>query len=98
MPFSYPIVCTNRPCPNPAQFKIAARWTDGITEELKTYGLTCEQCLADVYRRSMEKQKSCHLAQGEVLSLPRIFHLRRGQRDGELQPLPELEEIILQAK
>ena len=38
-------MCYAAGCPNRAEFKIAARWSDGITTELKTYYLACPACL-----------------------------------------------------
>ena len=32
---SYQVYCTTHDCKNPAIYKIAARWSDGITGELK---------------------------------------------------------------
>ena len=55
----YEVVCTRPGCRRPALYKIAARWSDGTTEELKTYGLTCAECLAEWYGRSREKQAAC---------------------------------------
>lgn len=89
--FSYQVVCTARGCHSPAAYKVAARWTDGITEELKTYDLTCEDCLAAAYRQSLLKQKSCRLTAGEVLELPGIYELERGRRDGQLRRRVDLE-------
>ena len=33
----YPIYCYRKGCGKPAEFKIAGRWSDGATNELKTY-------------------------------------------------------------
>ena len=43
---SYRILCTHRDCGQSATFKIAACWSDGVTGELKTYALSCPDCLA----------------------------------------------------
>jgi hypothetical protein len=94
MPFTYRVYCTVRGCPHQARYKIAARWSDGLTEELKTYGLACEACLPHVYRLSLDKQRQCRTAQGETLEPPGIFQLEPGRRDGQLQRLPELEEQL----
>jgi hypothetical protein len=75
-----------------ARYKIAARWSDGITEELKTYGLACEACLADWFQRCRERQAACRLAPGEKLDKPGIYELARGCRDRELSRRTELEE------
>ena len=68
----YPVLCTTRGCGRPALYKIAARWTDGITAELKTYALCCAECLPEGFARSRLKQKECRLATGEHLDPPNI--------------------------
>jgi hypothetical protein len=90
----YPIPCYRAGCGRLAVFKIAARWSDGITEELKTYALSCEECLADWFRRSREKQAVCRRAPGEILEPPGIFDLVPGQRDRELLRRHDLEEQL----
>jgi hypothetical protein len=77
-----------------AVYKIAARWSDGITQELKTYALSCPACLAEWFRRSRAKQAACRLAPGETLEVPGIYQLARGNRDPDLQRLPELEQQL----
>jgi hypothetical protein len=72
-------------------FKIAARWSDGITHELKTYALSCADCLAEQYRRSCVKQKACRLTRGETLGTPEVYELARGQRDRKLVRREDLE-------
>ena len=76
----YPISCFTPACSRPAKYKIAARWSDGVTGELKTYALSCAVCLADWFRRSREKQAACRLAPGETLESPSIYELERGRR------------------
>jgi hypothetical protein len=90
----YPIYCYRKGCEKLAGYKIAARWSDGITEELKTYALSCEDCLADWFRHSREKQKACRLAARETLETPGIFLLQHGRRDRQLVRLKELEERL----
>jgi hypothetical protein len=91
----YPIYCLRHECGRPAVYKIAARWSDGITEELKTYDLCCENCLTEAFRRSLEKQRACRLASLEKLEKPGIYLLERGQRDKGLHRVKELEEELL---
>jgi hypothetical protein len=81
-------------CGAPAKYKIAARWSDGVTQELKTYGLACEGCLAAWFRRSCERQAACHLAPGERLEAPGVYELMRGRRDRELIRHTELEKRL----
>jgi hypothetical protein len=75
-------------------YKIAARWSDGITEELKTYALSCEECLADWFQSSREKQAVCRRAPKEILEPPGIFDLVSGQRDRALRRRNDLEEQL----
>src|SRR5437588_196787 len=83
----YPIFCYTRGCGKPALYKIAARWSDGVTRELKTYGLCCADCLPDWFHGSRQKQAACRLARGETLEPPGIFSLERGRRDTEINRL-----------
>jgi hypothetical protein len=87
----YPIVCYQQGCGKLAVYKIAARWSDGVTSELKTYALSCADCLADWFRRSCAKQAECRLAPGETLERPSIYEMVRGQRDRELPRRADLE-------
>src|SRR5512144_2944372 len=87
----YLVLCTTEGCQPPAQYKIAAVWSDGTTHELKTYGLSCEEHLESQFHKSREKQKKCRLAEGETLSAPQIYFIESGRRDRELVRVPELE-------
>ncbi|MBM3993810.1 MAG: hypothetical protein FJ303_06615 [Planctomycetes bacterium] len=88
---SYPIYCYTDECKNLAQYKIAARWSDGVVSELKTYGLCCEDCLATWFARGRESHRKCRLIPGETLEEPGIYRLERGQRDQTLTRVAELE-------
>lgn len=81
----YPVRCSHQGCDQLAVFKIAAIWSDGITQELKTYGLSCEACLSEQYDESKVKQRACRIAPGEKLDVPGIFTLIRGRRDQQLE-------------
>jgi hypothetical protein len=88
---SYVVRCYRPGCPEPAVYKVAARWSDGITRELKTYSLCCAGCLAHEYRRATSRWAECRTAPGETLERPGIYLLARGSRDRQLTPMPELE-------
>ena len=92
---SYPILCYRKGCDRFAVYKIAAKWSDGITRELKTYALTCEACLPTYFHQSRQKQKACRLTPGETLEAPGIFRMVRGQRDRVLERLADLEEQLI---
>ena len=81
----YEILCQTPACARPAVFKIASRWSDGGTRELKTYFLTCEECRDACLRQAAEKKQQCRLTAGETLSEPEAFGLIRGRRDQELR-------------
>jgi hypothetical protein len=91
----YAVRCYTPGCPELAAYKIAARWSDGTTEELKTYALSCERCLADWYRRSCRKQAACRLARGETLERPGIYRWEHGRRDRQLRRLRDREEQLM---
>jgi hypothetical protein len=88
----YPVMCYAVKCPNHAAFKVAARWSDGITDELKTYYLACPDCLAKLYALAVTKRSVCRLAPGETLDAPGIYEIHRGERDKTLKQRPDLEE------
>ena len=90
----YPVRCYRPGCSRPAVYKIAARWSDGVTEELKTYALACAGCLAELFRRARDKQAACRLAPGESLDVPGIYELARGRRDQELARREDLEKQL----
>ena len=82
---NYVIHCCTKDCPRVAEFKIASRWSDGVTSELKTYALCCAECLPACLSASRQKQTACRLAAGETLEAPSVFRLARGARDRELE-------------
>jgi hypothetical protein len=88
----YPVRCYAPGCAKPAAFKIAARWSDGLTHELKTYSLACPDCLPALFRRAGEKRAACRLAPGETLDEPGVYELTRGGRDKTLKRRPDLEQ------
>lgn len=87
----YPVNCCGANCQSPASFKIAAQWTDGITRELKTYFLSCQECLNTLLIQAGEKQRVCRLAPAEKLEPPGIYDLSRGAPDRNLVRRSELE-------
>jgi hypothetical protein len=91
---SYEVRCTRPACSRPAVYKIAARWSDGSTEELKTYALCCAECLSEAYRSSRAKLRECRTARGETLEAPGIYLLARGRRDQALERRPDLEAAL----
>ena len=91
----YQIFCHSADCKNPAQYKIAARWSDGKVSELKTYSLCCEDCLTKSLPRARERYRACRLIPGETPEEPGIYQLKRGERDQSLQRLIDLEAKVM---
>jgi hypothetical protein len=87
----YPVMCYAPRCPNLAAFKVAARWSDGVTHELKTYYLACPVCLPKLFASAVTKRAECRLAPGETLEAPGIYELSRGERDRDLNRREDLE-------
>lgn len=86
---NYPILCSS--CQSPAEYKVAAEWSDGQTRELKTYALSCPACLSAHFAKAKVKQAQCRLLHGETLAVPGIYAISRGTRDQQLVRKPELE-------
>lgn len=91
----YPLLCYKKGCGQFASYKIAARWSDGITSELKTYALSCADCLPEWFQISRQKQAACRTVAGETLEPPGIYKILRGQRDKKLERLVDLENSVL---
>ncbi|MCS6864142.1 MAG: hypothetical protein RMJ56_00690 [Gemmataceae bacterium] len=87
----YPVLCYAAGCHSPAVYKVAARWSDGITHELKTYYLACAACLPTLFAAACAKRNACRLAADETLDVPGIYELARGTRDRELRRRLDLE-------
>src|SRR5262245_751328 len=91
---AYSILCYTPGCNQLATFKIAARWSDGVTAELKTYGLCCADCLKAWFERARQRQAACRLTPGESLDPPGIYQMESGQRDQRLIRLENLEREL----
>lgn len=84
-------MCYAPNCPQLAAFKIAARWSDGVTDELKTYYLACADCRPRLFQMARAKRDACRLAPGETLEPPGVYELNRGERDKSLLRRNDLE-------
>jgi hypothetical protein len=93
----YAVLCTTGGCRKPAVYKIAARWSDGLTGELKTYALCCADCLLASFRASRAKQAKCRTAPGETLEPPGVYEIARGCRDTKLLHREDLERELTAA-
>ncbi len=78
----YPVTCSRPDCAAAARVKIAARWSDGTTHELKTYYLTCAACAPELLPAARAKRKACRLTVGETLDEPAVYGLRTPTAEG----------------
>jgi hypothetical protein len=90
----YPVHCYGPGCCALAVYKVAARWSDGSTQELKTYFLACPDCLKSLFRTARMKRQACRLAPGETLDEPGIYELKHGERDQSLIRREDLEQQL----
>jgi len=87
----YVVKCHSPNCDAPAAFKVAARWSDGITAELKTYSLCCAACLPADYRSAVERGERCRRVPGETLEPPAVFEYTRERSDRTLRRMEDIE-------
>lgn len=88
----YQVRCSGDSCQKTARFKIASRWSDGILSELKTYAITCEDCLARQWQESLPRREKCRTIPGETLEPPGIFELAAGKVSQDLVRRVDLEK------
>jgi hypothetical protein len=92
--FRYPLACQIPHCSQAAEYKIAARWSDGLTSELKTYALCCPVHLAELLAESRRRHHRTRTLPGEILDLPGVYSVGQGQRDSHLERLVDLERQL----
>ncbi|MFO0937105.1 MAG: hypothetical protein U0798_11385 [Gemmataceae bacterium] len=69
----YPVFCQSPECGNLATHKVASEWSDVVTSELKTYALCCESCVPHWLEIARDRQRVCHLTDGESLGIPKVI-------------------------
>ena len=84
--------CSVPDCHEPANYKIAAPWSDGQFSELKTYGHACPEHLGAVFRDAEQCRQQYHPSPGETVEEIGIYRYEQGKRDRQLQRLWGLEE------
>jgi hypothetical protein len=80
----YVVRCSEPGCSAPAEYKIAARWTDGTLVELKSYAFACEKHREPLLERSRERRAQCHLSEGEQLDPVVAYSFTPGKLDSEM--------------
>ncbi len=86
------VQCSFRGCKEPAAYKIAAPWSDGVFTELKSFGLSCPDHLGGVFRDAEARCKEYQPTEAETVGTIGIYKFEQGKRDRQLQRLSGLEE------
>jgi hypothetical protein len=89
---NYVVPCSHPDCRQPASYKIAARWSDGQSAELKTYGFSCSEHLGSVFREAEQRRSDYMPSPSESIEELAIYRHEPGKRDRFLQRLWGLEE------
>ena len=88
MVYHRPVHCGAPGCASDAEYKVAANWSAGRFNELKTYALACESHYAQSYRDALRRRKihppSAEEVQGEI----GVFRYTKGQADATLEKVP----------
>jgi hypothetical protein len=82
--FQYLPRCSFSGCAEPAQLKVAAAWSDGTFQELKTYALSCEAHLEPLREAAVRRRSTVRLTEGESLEPIAVYRLDRQSRDADL--------------
>jgi hypothetical protein len=72
----------------PTAYKIAAPWSNGISLELKSYGLACEAHCGSLLALA-QLRKGLKLAFGETVGPVGLYRLEPGKRDANLIQMPD---------
>ena len=84
--------CTVEGCEEAAVYKIASPWSDGVFNELKSFGFACADHLGPVFRAAEGRRKAYQPSPGEAIGDIGIYKYEGGRRDKQLQRLSGLEE------
>ena len=87
--FQYQPLCSAPGCGQPAAYKVAAPWSNGVSHELKSYGLACEAHRSSLLARAQLHRQNLPLAEGETLGAVGLYTLEPGRRDAALPRLPD---------
>jgi hypothetical protein len=87
--------CSEPGCEEHAVYKIAAPWSDGRFNELKTYGFACSDHVRDVLRSAEARWLDYEPVTGEVVQEIGIYRYERGKSDRQLQRDQDIEDSLL---
>lgn len=82
--FRYLPRCSSRGCERPATFKIGAPWMDASHQELKHYGLACEEHGESLLERARAHRDRLLVIEGETVGPVMLYRFVAGLRDRDL--------------
>ncbi len=85
------VCCSDPSCTEPAVYKIAAPWSNGVFNELKSFGFACADHLGPVFKQAESRRKVYHPTEAETVGVIGIYKYEPGKRDRQLQRLSGLE-------
>jgi hypothetical protein len=83
-PFHYTPKCSTLGCGRVGMFKVAAPWSYGNINELKNYGVCCEDHRSALFTRAKTASAGLPSAEGENVGPVGVYSIRPGARDAEL--------------
>jgi hypothetical protein len=86
-PFRYTPKCSTLGCGRPGLFKVAAPWSYGNINELKNYGVCCEEHRASLHNRARAESAKLYVAEGEGVGPVGVYPILPGARDADLAPI-----------
>jgi hypothetical protein len=92
--YSRDVACNKAKCGKPAAYKIAAPWSHGSFNELKSYGLACSDHFGDAFREAQRRSKLHAPSVEETVGEIGIYNYEKGKRDKELERLGGLEASL----
>jgi hypothetical protein len=85
MSYTREVLCGAPGCERPVEYKIAAPWSAGKFNELKTYGLCCAGHYAQAYRDALARRKDHALSPEETQGEIGVYRFEKGKA---LVPVP----------
>jgi hypothetical protein len=86
-PYRYTPTCNVKGCDQPARYKVAAPWTDGVQKELRNYGVYCADHSEGQLELARDRQAKVRMVPGEEVGEMRLYELVHGRRDADLVPI-----------
>ncbi len=84
MPFKYQPKCSVPGCGRPGVFKVAAPWSYGSINELKNYGVSCEEHRDALFTRATAENAGLAAVDGEKFGPVGVYQILLGVRDADL--------------